>query len=161
MEVEVTNEDGGDIGWEGETQEGLEGGRVINVIVKGDDAQDRWAVMDVGNEKARMAAEVGPDHTTPRDKLPLTSTRVPPGVHHHLGSLVRGEIGVMEVPVGVGRSSEDIEALAMGIVAGNADTGEPRFRHTQNIIVDVRGEQGMHSIVASSHVYRKDGLYHH
>ena len=108
-----------------------------------------------------MAAEVGPDHTSPRDKLPLTSTGVPPGVHHHLGPLVRSEVGVVEVPIGVGRSTKDVEALAVGIVAGDADTGEPWFGHTQNIIVYIGGEQRMHGKVTPPHVDRKDRPYHH
>ena len=76
VEVEVANKDGGDIWGKGETQEGLEGGRVVDVVVEGDDAEGRWAVMNVGDEETRMTAEVRPDHTAPRDKLPLTSTRV-------------------------------------------------------------------------------------
>ena len=86
--------------------------------------------MNVGDEETRMTAEVGPDHTPPRDKLPLASTRVSPGVHHHLGPLGRSEVGVVEVPIWVGRSTKDIEALPVSIVASNADTGEPGLRHT-------------------------------
>ena len=86
--------------------------------------------MNVGDEETGMTAEVGSDHTTPRDKLPLTSTGVSSGVHHHLGPLVRSEVGVVEVPVGVGRTAKDVEALAVGIVAGDTDTGEPGLRHT-------------------------------
>ena len=85
--------------------------------------------MNVGDEETGMTAEVGPDHTAPRDKLPLTSTGVSPGVHHHLGALVRSEIRVVEVPVGVGRPTKDVEAFAVGIVTGDANTGEPGLGH--------------------------------
>ena len=117
--------------------------------------------MNVSDEETRMTAKVGLDHTSPRDKLPLTSTGVPPGVHHHLGPLVRGEVGVVEVPIGVGRATKDIEAVTVGIVAGDADTGEPRLRHTQYIVVGVRGEKHMHGKVALPHVDCKYGPYHH
>ena len=117
--------------------------------------------MNVKDEETRVAAEVRSDHTAPRDKLPLTSTRVSPGVHHHLGPLVDGEVGVVEVPIRVGRTSKNIEALPLGIVASDADAGEPGFRHAQDIVFGVRGEKRMHGEVAPPHVDRKDGPYHH
>ena len=57
--------------------EGLEGGGVINVVIERDNAQDSRAVMDVGDEEARVATKIMPDNTAPRDKLLLADTRVP------------------------------------------------------------------------------------
>ena len=117
--------------------------------------------MDVGDKEARVVVNIMPDDTTPRDKLPLTSMRVPPGVHHHLSALVRGEKGVVKVPVRVGSPTENIKAVTVSIVVRHADAGKPGFCHTQNIVVYVGGEQHMHGKVAVPHVDRKEGSYHH
>ena len=75
-----------------------------------------------------------------------------PGVHHHLGALVRGEVRVMQVPVGVSSPAEDVKAIMVGVVAGNTNAREPRFRDTQHIIIHIRGQPHMHSKVAVPHV---------
>ena len=111
-------------------QEGLEGGGIVNVVVKGDNTQNSGAVVDVSDEGAGVAAQIMSDDAAPRDKLPLAGTRVPPGVHHHLGTLVHGEVWVVDVPVGVSGPSENIDAVVVGVVMCHTNTREPQFHNT-------------------------------
>ena len=161
MKVEVAHKDSGNSRVEVQAREGREGRGVVDIIVEGDNPQNSRAVMDVSDKQAWVAAKVVTDNTAPRDKLPLASTRVSPGVHHHLGTLVRSEVGVVEVPVGMGSPTEDVKAVAFSIVTGYADARKPGLRHTQNIVIDVGGEKRMHGKIPPPHIDRKDGPYHH
>ena len=75
--------------------------------------------------------------------------------------MVRSEIGVVEVPVRIGSPAENVKAVVLSIVVGYADAGKPGLSHTQDIVVDVGGEQRMHGKITAPHVDRKYGSYYH
>ena len=117
--------------------------------------------MDICDKETGVTAQVISDNAAPRDKLPLADTGVLPGVHHHLGMLICGEVWVVDVPVGVSSPTEDFDAVVVGVSTRHTNLRGPRLRNTQHIIIHSRGQQRMHGEVAATHVNRQDGAYHH
>ena len=56
------------------------------------------------------------------------------GIDHQLCPLVPREVGVMDIPVGVGGPSQDILAISFVICMCNTNAGKPRLCHTQQIV---------------------------
>ena len=154
MEVEVPNEDGGDGGVEVEGEERGHARLVINVVVKGDDAEEGGAVVHIHNEHGRMAAQVVTRHQPPGEASTAAVPTELPRVNHDLRALVPTKVGVMNVPVGVCSPAQDVLSISFVVRTCHTNAGKPRLRHANQIVCLVGCKKGVHSKIPPSHVDR-------